>query len=230
VNETIKKISLIIVLVLLPISWVYFQKKIDAKIGKDKKIENLVYIPSGRFLSVMTLGYRDVMADFLWMKTSIYFGSHFQTDKNYTWIYRLINSITDLDPSFDIPYVFGGIILANEVGNVEQSSDILFKGWKNIPNKWQFPFYIGFNNFFYDKNYKNAAKMIKAASELKGSPEYLKAMYIELLYKGNSPIVGKTFLAQSIKYIGNDDMKKELLQKIAKYEHKAVPDSIISNN
>ena len=217
-NSKLKTAIIILILILSPLLWVNFQMKIDDKIGKDKQIESLVYIPSGEFLSLLTLGYRDVFANFLWMKTSIYFGSHYQTDKDYEWLYRLIDSITDLDKSFHQPYMFGGISLANEVGNIEHSNAILYKGWKNLPNEWQFPFYIGFNYFFFEKDFKRSAMFIKAASEMEGSPPYLKAMYIEFLYKGGSPEIGRAFLLQSLEHVGNEEMKLELLKKLEEYD------------
>ncbi len=214
-----QKIIIALILIISPFLWINFQQKIDAKIGEDKKIENLVYIPSGKFLSLMTLGYRDVVANFLWMKTSIYFGEHFQTDKNFTWIYRLVDSITDLDPSFYYPYLFGALTLSDEIGDTEKSNEVLYKGWTHIPNNWNFPFYLGYNAFFYDKDFQKAAKFIKAASELEGSPPYLKAMYVELLYKGNSPLVSEAFLTQSLEHIGSDEAREQLLKKIEAYRN-----------
>lgn len=65
--------------------------------------------PSGKFLKPLALGYDQVVADLLWMKTISYFGGHFMSDKQYPWLAHMLNLIIDLDPRFDFPYYFGGL-------------------------------------------------------------------------------------------------------------------------
>lgn len=224
----IKYILVFLILVLSPIGWIKSQKKIDS-LSEDKFIETIVYIPSGKFLKTLTLGYGDIVADILWIRTTLYFGTHVLTDREYKWLYRFLESITDLDPYFHFPYIFGGIVLSEELGQPKLAIDLLYKGYMYIDNDWRIPFFIGYNYFLYLNNKKMAARFIKIASEYKNSPEYLKGLFILLLYEEGEKKIAEVFLKQAQQFIKDEAVIQSLEKKIKEYDKKAHKDSTINN-
>ncbi|HFE52171.1 MAG TPA: hypothetical protein ENK07_01940, partial [Bacteroidetes bacterium] len=65
------------------------QRRLDANRTPEQALEEQVHLPPGRVLRVLSLGYRSVLADLLWMKTVIYFGKRtLDEDNPYVEIVR----------------------------------------------------------------------------------------------------------------------------------------------
>ena len=94
----------------------------------SRRIENLLYLPTGENLKVMSLGFRSLLADALWVKAIGYFGGHNLTDREYPWLHHILDTVTTLDPLFRHPYLFGGIVLGVEEGDPAKSIHLLRKG------------------------------------------------------------------------------------------------------
>jgi len=174
-------------IVLLLIGMVVTSSKLLQKhLGLKKTQEKLLYIPSGKYLKPLTLGYFSLVADMLWLKAISYFGGHALTDRQYPWLPNLLEAIVDLDPMWEFPYHFAGIILSVEGHMIKKANVILRKGMENHPDIWQFPFYLGFNYFHELNNQKCGAKFIFRASVYPDSPIYLKALAARLSNRGNT--------------------------------------------
>jgi tetratricopeptide (TPR) repeat protein len=109
-------------------------------------------------------------------------------------MYRSLDLVTTLDSKFETAYLFGGIILASDRNFVDESISILKKGMKNLPDRWRFPFYIGFNYFFYLQQFDLASDYIMKASKVPGSPSYLPLLASRLLAEANKPDTALAFL------------------------------------
>jgi len=147
----------------------------------SSRIENLLYLPKGQHLKLVSLGFRNILADALWMKAISYFGGHNLTDREYPWLYHILDQVTTLDPPFRQPYVFGGIVLSVESGSPARSTALLRKGMTYYPGEWLFPFYAGFNSFYYFRDPERAAAYLQVAATLPGHPEYLPRLASSLL-------------------------------------------------
>ena len=152
----------------------------------DAARESLLYIPSGKSLSYIALGYDQVFADFLWLRTISYFGSHAMTDRKYPWLRNLLEAVTELDPDWSFPYVFAGVLLSSEANDVEESNRLVRRGMDHHPDVWELPFYIGFNYFHILKNPRCGAQYMFKASSYPKSPPYLKALAARLSAKGST--------------------------------------------
>jgi len=148
--------------------------------------EKLLYIPSGKYLKVASLGFDQLFADLLWLKTLSYFGTHALSDRKYPWLPNLLDAIVILDPLWDFPYHFAGIILSVEGDLAMEANKIVLKGMSYHPQSWQFPFYIGFNYFHVLNNPTCGAKYIFKASTYPKAPNYLAPLAARLSAQGNS--------------------------------------------
>jgi len=201
------------------------QRRIET-ISPSNSPETLLYLPSGKYLKPLVLGFDQAAADLLWLKVIGYFGDHYLTDKNYQWLYHILDLTTTLDPYFRLPYEFGGIILSLEKGDIDQSNALLRKGIKYHPTYWRLPFYLGFNYFFYLKDPATAAGYISRAASLPDHPPYLPKLAASLYASAGDKEMAVEFLLQA--YLTSEDprLKENILQKISDLQQGKLPKSL----
>ena len=208
-RNIIKIIIFFIAIPVLCVSIWSLQITIDNTPEKRESPESLLYLPSGPYVKTAVLGYDELAADILWIKAILYFGKHAGTDRDFKWLYNMLDIVTTLDPQYEITYYFGGIVLAWEVGSIELSNKILEKGMKNIPHYWFFPFHLGFNHFFSLDQPEIGARYLAIASKLPNCPAYLSSL-VGKLYAGS----GKQEIALQFLVEGYAEVKRESIKKI----------------
>jgi len=178
------------------------------------RFESLLYLPSGKYLKPLSLGYNQVAADLLWMKTISYFGSHFLDDQAYPWLAHILNLIIDLDPRFDFPYYFGGVVLSLEASNLEDANKILARGMEAYPDKWEYPFYIGFNHYYHQGDPETALPYIERAAILPKSPDFVRSMVRTLHQKTGRAETSLRFFREALNNAQDEMIKKKVAEKI----------------
>ena len=199
------------------------QNTID-RIKENRPSEpKLLYLPYHKNVNKFSLGFSEIIGDILYIKAINYFGEHYLSDKSYPYLYQLLDAATDLSPRFKDVYEFGAIILAFEVDNPELSSQLLKKAIKNNPDYWRFPFYLSFNNFFYLKNFKEAAYYMKEAATLPGSPAYLTGLTARLYSEAGEPETALTFLYQIYENSNDERVREKIKLRIKELMAKTSP-------
>lgn len=191
-----------------------------------RKFESLLYLPTGRHLKAISLGFGNIYADFLWMRAIGYFGAHALTDQEYPWLYHILDQVTTLDPPFRYPYYFGGIALAVNKNDPEQSIKILLKGMRNYPGDWRFPFYIGFNYFYTLRDPQRAATYMNYAASLPGSPLYLPRLAASLLASSGRLEAAIRFLETMAEGARDEEVRRDILRKIEELRAGRIPESL----
>lgn len=179
-----------------------------------RKEERLLYLPTGQYLKPLCLDYDAFVSDMLWLKAIGYFGGHYLTDRSYKWLYHILDLITTLDPYFKYPYEFGGIILALEEGNIQQSIKLMEKGLEYHTDYWRLYLYIGFNYFFYLRDAKMGALYIEKASQLPGHPTYVPKLAASLLAQVGERERAFSFLENLYKGTEDEWLKTKIKEKI----------------
>lgn len=210
----LKKSFIFIVIIFLGGSVFFIHRKLQTIQPAEKSMEAYMYIPSGSFLKPITLGFSNVIADYFWIKTIGYFGEHLMSDRNYPWLYHIVDLVTTLDPQFVWPYYFGGITLSLETRQVEQSNLVLKKAIHYHPDDWQFPFFLGFNYWYHENNIPAAASYLKRAAMLPGSPRFLKTFPARLYNQAGQKDVALQFLREMEKKTQDTNMKAQIAKRI----------------
>ncbi|NDY71785.1 hypothetical protein DO021_01370 [Desulfobacter hydrogenophilus] len=208
---------------LIPILF-YLIETLDEKYPV-REVETFLYLPSGTFLKGAALGYDEMLADLLWIKAVGYFGGHSRTDRNYTWLAHLLDAVTTLDPLYQYPYEFGGVVLAAEVGDVDKSIALLKKGMKNVsrddPRYWYFPFFLAYDYMYHKNDYLTAAHYLEQATKFPQSPSYLPQLVARLYANADSPEVAVAFLQEMIKSTKKQALKERLIERLHQVIHRA---------
>lgn len=134
--------------------------------------EELLYCPSGYALRQAALGYETAAADLAWLRAIQYYGEHRLTDQKYNMIGHLMTVVTDLDPRFTQPYVFGAFVLAQELHQPERGLDLLERGLRANPREWELAFQMGFLHYVCTHDYAAAARYFTLAARIPGHAAY----------------------------------------------------------
>lgn len=127
-----------------------------------------LYLPSGKFIEQTSLGYREVAADWVWFQAVQYFGGYAKNQHDLAYFNGLIDIVTDLDPQFDFAYIFGAVVMSQDMGDLERGVEILKKGMHHNPTDWKYPFEIGFLYYVGPRETERAARYFELAAKLPG--------------------------------------------------------------
>ncbi len=189
-------------------------------------VENLLYLPAGPHLEFLSLGFRNLYADALWMRAIGYFGEHALGDRSYPWLFHILDQATTLDPQFRFPYYFGGITLAVAAEHAEESVRLLEKGIVRYPGDWRFPFYKGFSHFYYLQDPQRAADCMRLAASLPGSPSYLPRLAASLLAEAGRLETAIRFLETMAEGAQDEWVRVGIYEKIAQLRAGNVPEGV----
>lgn len=181
--------------------------QLDRTRAEMPSLQRFALLPDGNVLKAMSLGFRNVAADLLWLEAVQAIGDRKVTQEAGKWIYRAVDLITTLDPKFVEAYEAGGIALCTVVVMPEESNLILEKGMRNNPNEWRLPFMLGINYYFELADDAKAAEYVAKAATIGGGPEYLASFASRLYMTAKEPQRAIDFLVQSYEQTSDAQMK-----------------------
>ncbi len=174
------------------------------------------YVIPSKFSRMLALGYKGPLSDFLFLKISTFIGGRNISGKqmaDHDWAYVVsgLSVVTDLDPYFVDPYFLAEGLLAWEANKPEQANDLLIKGMESRKFDWRLPYFVGFNYFYFLKDYSKASEYIMQAASLSGSPNYLQTLAARLAYYGGRSKTALLFLKEML-LEARDPLLKQRLQ------------------
>lgn len=213
-----KGISLFIILGLLSImcgSIYTLQVKIDSINENSNTPERLLYFPNGRFIKAISLGYDNLLANIFWMKTISYFGKHVVTDRDYKWLYHMLDIVTTLNPHFMHVYYFAGVVLPWEVKNIDGAIYLLNKGITYNPDKeWYIYYLLGFNYMFFKNDFYKASEYFLKAAKFKDAPILLSNITSRLLSEIRDPNTAINLLTIIYNRTEDTNIKEKIIYRI----------------
>jgi hypothetical protein len=173
-------------------------------------LQQFAMLPDGSTLRILSLGFKNVIADLLWLRAVQAIGERTVSEESGKWIYRAVDIVTTLDPNFVEAYEHGGIALCTVVVLPEESNRILEKGMNHNPQEWRLPFVLGINYYFELADDAKAAEYVAKAAAIGGGPEYLASFASRLYMNAKEPQKGIEFLSKSYEQTTDPEMKKFL--------------------
>jgi hypothetical protein len=171
-----------------------------------------LFLPSGKFVQELSLGYREVVADAVWLSAVQYYGDFRKGNHDLRYFSGLIDIVTTLDPHFTFAYLFGALVVSEDAGSFEEGTDILKRGMSRNPTSWQLPFEIGFLNFVNRRDNALAARYFELASRLPGAPEYA-GRFAAFVYSKAGDSGSSIRMWEEYKEHADDPFLKELAER-----------------
>ncbi len=121
---------------------------------------DLYYVGNANYIKMISAGFESVVADIYWIRSILYFGRRSiitdypmvgkqltddgtdtpefalwkkEVKQRYRYLPGLINMVVDLEPNFQAPYFFGGLMISMKAGEVDKSIALLNKAERSIP-------------------------------------------------------------------------------------------------
>ena len=136
-----------------------------------------IIVPNEKFINVFPQGcIKPLLSDYLWVKLIGSLNLNDKSKENGVKLYKYLMIVTELDPYFYLPYLLGGSFLTGkEYYNMfDKGTDILKKGVRYLPEKWQLWFLLGYFYFFEHNNKMEGYQYFVKCLNLKQTPEDIK--------------------------------------------------------
>jgi len=157
-------------------------------------------------------GFRNVMADVVWLQAVQVAGNRELTPTEYDRLYVLLNVEADLDPKFEMPYLLGGLVLGESPQHGREALRLFERGKVTHPADWRFPFYMGFTHYFSLGDAVAGGGAMAEAARLPGSPAYLPGLASRMLTEAREPEVALALLAPIVRQ-ENDPVRRSVLER-----------------
>ena len=142
-----------------------------------KSAKGEAFVPQPQLAKFASLGFDSLASDYYWLQAIQLVGGAVEDPAAHGYtIGRLIDVVTQLDPHVDHPYRFAAIWMTHTEEDVRFANALMSRGIEHHPDDWRNHFYKGFNHFYYLAEYGEAADELEAASQLPGSPPYLRRL------------------------------------------------------
>jgi tetratricopeptide (TPR) repeat protein len=145
--------------------------------------KRLLYLRSGDSARRAMLTFDALAADIYWIRAIQHYGRDKKSDRvegRFELLQPLLDLTTTLDPHFNIAYRFGAIFLSfvppNGPGRSDQAIELLMKGLRHNPERWQFAYDIGFVHYFSTKDYAEAARWFNRAADMPHAPGWVRSL------------------------------------------------------
>jgi hypothetical protein len=159
-----------------------------------------------------SFGFRNFLADLAWLQAVQVAGVRRMGKDDYDKLVRLVRTVNNFDPRFEVPYFLGGLMLGDSPEHVPQAIDILEQGWKNHPENWRFPFYLGYLRYFSLGDPVGGGRILESAARISGSPPYLTLLAARMLSEGRQPETALAFLSAMMNQ-ETDPARQEILKR-----------------
>ncbi|MBD3162174.1 MAG: hypothetical protein GF346_07665 [Candidatus Eisenbacteria bacterium] len=145
---------------------------VDAERAVADPAELQLY-PSGRMLDLVALGQPTFLADTAWLQAIQYYGKHHRPgDHRYPLAEHLFRVIQRADPRFRTAALFGGLVLGDDVGDMDAARRVFRRARCVQPRDWRLAFHHGFLEYLHGDPRLGAFRMEEAAN-LPGAPPYV---------------------------------------------------------
>ncbi len=171
-----------------------------------------LYLPSGKFVEEISLGYRQVTADLIWLSAVQYYGGFRKGDHDLRYFRGLIDLVITLDPQFEFAYVFGALVVSEDLNAFDEGEDILKRGMAANPTSWRLPFEIGFLSYVNRVDNALAARYFDLASRMPEAPE-LTSRFAAFVYSKAGDDATSARLWEAYKESTDNPFLKELAER-----------------
>jgi len=189
------------------------QRGIDLRNGSDQGVTDVLFLPSGKVLRQLSLGYEGLLADIYWTRVVQYFGGkRLAHSSEFKLLGPLLQITTDLDPHLLIAYRFGSIFLAEKpprgAGQPLEALALLHRGIVANPDYWRLWEDVGFVYYWDLKDYAAAARAFQAGSERPGAMEWMRVLAAKVAAQGGELAISRFLWSEIARQAGNEQIRK----------------------
>lgn len=200
------KTPIVFIFLLFLIPTLMYQNNYLKKIKMEVPYKDSLYLPSGKLVKPLALGFDMALADFLWLRSIQSFGGHYFGDKDFKAIFNLFDVITELDPYFVDAYTFGNLVIGDEGGNQEEALVLLDKGIVKMPRNYKLAYEALYISNWGLKDKNRAKRYAVLAKRDPNCPDYIERIAATLEREsGRYEVAFDKLLSQLLEFYGGSE-------------------------
>lgn len=176
------------------------------------------YLAPSREIVNYTFGHQHVIADLLWVRLIQDF-DYCEKKINEmdcvgkSWLFRMLDIATELDPKFGIAYRAGATALTVIISDYAGASIIFDKGVERMPTDWQLAYRAAYHAIYEEKNKPKAAALLKQAGQY-GAPVWVFSLAGRLWAESGEVELAEALLKEMILTEKDPNIIKRLQDKL----------------
>lgn len=191
----------------------------------NKEIRLLIAPPP--YMKHITAGYQEAVADVMWIRTiqDLDFCDKPEAQsrcRNNSWLYKMIDTITELSPRFRMPYAAGSLALTVIITDIDGATKIFEKGIAAFPTDWPILYRAAYHYLYEVGDKKRAADLLIRAGK-SGGPPFVFALAGRLYSDSGYVDLAESLLEQMIAEKQEEQFIKRLRDKIAQIKSESKP-------
>jgi len=180
--------------------------------------DRVLLLPPAAALRVASLGFHGTAADAVWLLTIQYIGGHLGSDRRFSELKRLVETVVVLDPHFVDAYTLGALFLSYSAGDIAGSIALLERGVRANPTRWEIPHDLARTYYLDLKDYRKALHWFEVTDRLPGRPHYVPR-FVARLYAATGERETALELWRAMRESATSDWVREIAEReIAKLE------------
>jgi len=169
---------------------VFSRRQVEKLSGNQATLDEVLYLPSGKTLKKLSLGYSGLLADIYWTRAVQYFGAHhIRGTERYELLAPLLDITTDLDPQLIVAYETGAIFLCQKApdgaGQPDKAVALVEKGIRENPSYWRLYFTLGFIHYVDRHDPRAAQQAFEKGAEVPGALPWMRVMAARMAEHAN---------------------------------------------
>jgi hypothetical protein len=125
-------------------------------------------------------------------------------------IYPLLDRVATLDPHFIDPYIFGGIYVLMNTGELDAAENLLLKGHRENPGSWKIAFYLGWYYWMYRGDSGRSRMYMERAVGIPGCPDYVFSLLSAVTRQAGAWEVTIQYLKGIMASTDNPEVRKKI--------------------
>ncbi|ANM28562.1 hypothetical protein ABI59_01430 [Acidobacteria bacterium Mor1] len=159
---------------------------LEQRVEPPEAAEELLYLPNGKHLRMMSLGHGSLLADWIYIWSLQYYSNYERQDR-YRYVEHIFGDvIAELDPHYIDAYWMGALIMIVEGRDLEGGLRLLEKGAAANPESWILPYLAGWECYRAEQVERSVGYFNQAA-ETPGAPVHVRRMQAGVTARSGEP-------------------------------------------
>lgn len=174
-------------------------------------------------------GYNEVYADALWLRVIQDFhvcenakdGISHREGESHTgwlcshgWVFKMIDTLTDLAPRWRMPYMVGGTMLSIVVDDKDGATTIFEKGIRQFPDDFNLLYRASYHFIWEEKRPEYAAELLTRAAQ-NGGPSWFYSLAGKLYSESGKASLAKVVVEDALKTAKTEESRLRLENRLS---------------